>query len=277
MWACGLLVALILVATPAVAAQDSIVQDFSEPVPGISGKTWLDLMGQVFVGLAVSKEPDVAATASDILDKEHSIAGADDSWIDCGDQIKIAYLDPYHLRLGDQERLVVAPSLADKCATLLALFDDKGELVDVINLKGDQHGGLGAGFLTPLGSEGALVEANNSHDNSSQSYDATILVLVKPNGFSSIGEVQAFGSRDCRNQFTEEAKIDAAPGTGPMLRIDAAITRETSHFAADCKTKIGREVKATFNGYWRWNAEQGAYEAHTPALDSLSKWNAKRF
>lgn len=277
LWACGLLVALILVAAPAVSAQDRIVQDFSEPVPGIPGKTWFDLMGQVFTGIEVSKEPDVAATASDIVNKEHSIAGADDSWVDCGEQIKIAYLDPYHLRLGGQDRLVVAPALADECAALLALFDDKGELIDVINLKGDQHGGLGVGFLTPLGPQGALVTANNSHDNSDQSYDATILVLIKPDGFSSIGTLLAFGSRDCRNQFTEEAKVDAVPGTGPMLRIDAAITRETSRFAADCKTKIGREVKATFNGSWRWNAEKNAYEAHTPALDSLSKWNAKRF
>lgn len=277
LWACGLLAALIFVAAPPVSAQEQIVQDFTEPVRGIPGKTWLDLMGQVFIGLAVSKEPDVAATASAIVDKEHPIAGADDSWIDCGDQIKIADLDPYHLRLGGQDRLVVAPSLADKCAALLALFDDTGKLIDLVNLKGDQHGGLGVGFLTPLGSQGALVTANNSHDNSDQSYDATILVLVKPDGFSSIGEVLAFGSRDCRIQFTEEAKVDAVPGTGPMLRIDAAITRETSRFAADCKTKVGREVKATFNGYWRWNAEKNAYDAHTPALDSLSKWNAKRF
>ena len=276
-WVCGLLVALILVIAPAFAARAQIVEDFAGSVPGIPGKTWLDLMDQVFTDIKASTEPNVAATASGLADKVHSVAGADDSWMGCVDPIKIASLDAHPLRLGGQDRLVVAPTLADECAALLALFDDKGGLVDVINLKGDQHGGLGANFLTPLGPAGALVTATNWHDNSDQSYDATILVLVKADGFSSIDTLLAFGSRDCTNMFTEQAKVDAAPGTGPMPRLDAAVTRESHRFAADCKTKIGREVKTTFNGYWRWNPKKGAYEAHTRELDLLAKWNEKHF
>jgi hypothetical protein len=281
-WVRCLLAALILVAGPAFVARAQIVQNFTEPVPGIPGKTWLDLMGRVFTHIEVSKDPDIAATASDFVDKVHSIGGADESWISCGDQIKIVSLEVYTLRLAGYQRVVVAPSLADQCAAVVALFDDKGELIDVVNLKGDQHGGLGANFLTPLGPDGpvgppgALVTATNSHDNSDQSYDATILVLVKPNGFSAIGEVLAFGSHTCRRQFTEETRVGTSPVTGPMRRIDAAITRETQRFAADCETKTGRETVAVFNGHWHWNAEKGAYDAHTSELDLLDKWNRKQ-
>ena len=281
-WVCCLFAALIVIVVPAFAARAQIVEDFTEPVPGIPGKTWLDLMGQVFTDIEASKEPHVAATASDLVDKVHSIAGADDSWIGCGDQIKIASLEVYPLRLAGQDRLVVAPSLADECAALVALFDDKGELVDVVNLKGDQHGGLEANFLTPLGPAspdgppGALITATDWHDNSSQSYDATMLVLVKPDGFSAIGELLAFGSHVCRRQFTEEAKFEVAPRTGPMRRIDATITRDTTRFATDCEAKIGRETVTTFNGYWRWSARKGAYEANTRELDLLDQWNRKQ-
>lgn len=275
-WVCRLLVVVAMVAMPAVAARAQIVEDLREPVPGIPGKTWLDLMGQVFTGIAVSTEPNVAATATDLVDKVHSVAGADDSWINCGDQIKIASLEVYSLRLGGQERLIVGPSLADQCATVVALFDNNGELVDAINLKGDQHGGLGTNFLTPLGPAGALVTATNWHDNSDQSYDATMLVLVKPDGFSPIGVVGAFGSHTCRRQFTEEAEVGTAQEAGPMRRIDATVTRETQHFAADCETKIGGTVKMTFHGYWRWNAAKGVYEAYTRELDLLDKWNKEQ-
>jgi hypothetical protein len=92
-----------------------------------------------------------------------------------------------------------------------------------------------------------------------------------------IGDVPAFGSPTCRGQFTEEAKIEPASGTGPMLRIDAAVKRRTQRFAADCETKRGPEAITTFSGYWRWNAKKGAYEAHTHQLDLLADWNQKHF
>ena len=263
-----LLLVVALVAMPAVAARAQIVEDLSTPVPGVPGKSWLDLMGQVFTGLEASNEPNVAAKATGLVDKVHSVAGADDSWVSCRDQIKIASLEVYPLRLGGEQRLVAAPSFADKCATLVALFDDKGVLIDVINLSGDQHGGLGTNFLTPLGPAGALVTASTWHDNSSQSYDETILVLVKPDGFSSIGVVLTVGTHSCGRQFTEEAEVGTAPGTGPMRRIDAAITRETQHFGTDCETKIGRMVKMTFRGLALERQEgclRGAYARTRPA------------
>jgi hypothetical protein len=273
-------IAAALAGTPAKA---ELIKDFAASVRDIPGKTWLDLMSQVFSDIAAAPAPDTGATATDTADALHSIGGADDSWIGCRDRIEIAHLEFYPLRLLDQDRLIVAPSIADDCVALLALFDFNGNLIDAVNVKGDQHTSVSADFVRPLGRAGpigppgALATATNWHDNSDQSYDSTMLLLVKPDGFSEIGGVLAFGNHDCRSQFTEQAKIDPALGTGPMLRIDAAVTRRTQRFAADCITKIGRETVTTFNGYWRWNAKKAAYEDHTRELDLLDKWNEKHF
>jgi hypothetical protein len=156
------------------------------------------------------------------------------------------------------------------------MFDGDGKLVDAVNLRGDQHLTFSGDYFRPLGSAGALVIGHNWHDNSNQSYDLDSLTLAAPGGFSAIGDVFAFGSRDCQRQFTEDAKISVVP-TKPMARIEVAVTREASKFAADCATKVGRKVTTKFNGSWRWNARKGTYEPHTRELDLLTHWNLKDF
>jgi len=266
----------------AASATAEIIKDFTLPVRDIPAKTWLDLLRQVFPDVAAATAPQTGAVATDMT-AIHSIGGADDSWVNCGDRIEIDSLQFYPLRLLDQDRLILTLALPDDCIALVVLFDYQGKLVDAVNVKGDQHADISADFVRPLGRAGpvgppgALVTATSFHDNSDQSYDATMLLLVKPDGFSLIGEVLAFGNHDCRSQFTEETKIDPVLGTGPMLPIGAAVTRRTQRFAADCDTKRGPGTVATFNGYWCWNAKKAGYEPRTRALDWLAKWNEKHF
>lgn len=268
----ALIFCLMPVALAAAAAKDDT--DFAGAVPGLAGKTWVDVLSQIF--------PDIAATdrgyasATEVIDLR-SIGPGDDSWVKCGDKIEFVDRDARPVRLSGRDFVIVTLTIEDECVGPIALFDASGTLVDAVNIRGDQHVSFAGDYVRPLGPDGALVIASLWHDNSSQSYDITSLVLARSDGFSSIGGLLAFGSRDCRSQFIEGAKIDPALGTGPMLRIDAAVTRRTQRLAADCETKIGPEAVTTFNGYWRWNAKQGAYEAHTRELDLLDKWNEKHF
>jgi len=192
-------------------ANAEVIGDFTLPVRDIPGKTWLDLSRQVFPDIAASSAPNIAATATDMI-AVHSIGVADDSWTNCGDRIDLAGLAFYPLRLAGKDRLILTPSIADDCVPLLVLFDDKGTLVDVVNVKGDQHAGLSADFVRPLGGAGsigppgALVTVTNWHDNSDQSYDDTMLLLVKPDGFSVIGDVPAFGSHTCRANLPKKRR-----------------------------------------------------------------------
>jgi hypothetical protein len=283
----GLFVALILALAPGIAAAEeptasdapSTADDNPRPtgelgkqVPDMAGRVWADLLTQLFPDVTASNEPDAFATAMEMNDVR-SIGVADDSWNFCGEKIGLKDFDAKVVRLGDRRRWVVTITMADECAALLALFDETGKLVDAVNVRGDMH--VSYEGVRPLGPEGALFIAWNWHDNSSQSYDDPMLVLVKTAGFSSIGRLPAFGSRSCREQFTEQPIITVTPAA-PMARIDAQVKRRTQKFAADCETKIGGEGLVTFDGYWRWNTKKGAYEPHLKELEALFDWNRKQ-
>jgi len=241
--------------------------------PGFARKTWIDLLSQIFPGIAVA--PLGFVTAGEVIDL-HSIGAGDDSWIKCGDAIKLLDRDARPIRVGGRDYTIVTVMIEDECVGPIALFDDKGKLVDAVNIRGDQHVSFSGEYVRPLGPDGALVTASLWHDNSSQSCDISSLILARPEGLSSLGDVLAFGSRDCRDQFTERTKIGLTASV-PMTRIDAAITRRTVRYADDCETKLGRELKTTFNGYWLRDAKKNGYEAHTKELKSLADWNEKHF
>ncbi|MBV9964340.1 MAG: hypothetical protein JO008_01465, partial [Alphaproteobacteria bacterium] len=203
----GLLVLALLVSVaPAAAALDD--HDFGGIAPGTAAKTWVDLLAQIFPDIAV--DPRGYATASKVLDLR-SIGAGDESWIQCSDAIKFQDRDARPVRLAGRDYLIVTVTIEDDCVGPLALFDDAGKLVDAVNVRGDQHVSFSGDYVRPLGPEGALVIASLWHDNSSQSYDISSLVLVRPEGFSSIGDVLALGSRRCGDKsgelLLEEATI----------------------------------------------------------------------
>jgi hypothetical protein len=136
-------------------------------------------------------------------------------------------------------------------------------------------------YVRRLGPDGALVVASLWHDNSSQSYDIKSLVLARPEGPSSIGDVLALGSRICNDKsgelVAEESTVRVTPDGMPLARIDVEVRRGIQKFTGDCETKLGREAKTTFNGYWRWDAKKAAYEPHTKELNIFADWNQKHF
>ncbi len=85
-WSAALLVALALgtgvAASPALAAP--VPDDFTGEVPGIPGKTWIDVLSQIFPDIAASSHGE--ATASEINDLR-SIGMGDEAWIKCVDNI----------------------------------------------------------------------------------------------------------------------------------------------------------------------------------------------
>jgi hypothetical protein len=249
------------------------ITDLSRPIAGTSDKTGVDLLRRLFPDIEESTDQRLLASATQMIELR-SIGAGDDSWMGCGDHIDIEGLHAHPVQLGNLTRVILIPALDDQCAAPLALFDRDGKLIDAVNVKGDQHASFADDYLRPLGASGALVIAHNWHDNSSQSYDADSLILAKPDGFSAIGNIFAFGSRGCRGQFTEDTVIGTVPAK-PMARIEVAVTREARKFAEDCETQAGRKVTTTFNGSWRWNTRKGAYEPHTRELDLLADWNQK--
>jgi hypothetical protein len=240
------------------------------------GKIWLDLLRQLFPDIAATSTFGTAATAAEMTPLR-SIGSADDDWVQCGDHIEFSKLDARPVQLAGRRHLIVTLTIPDDCAGPLALLDETGKLVDAVNVKGDQHVSFGADYVRKLGAGGALVIASNWHDNTSRSFDGTMLVLARPEGLSSIGDVQAIGSRDCEQRMSvgEQTAVRVTPDGAPFARIDVEVRRTVETLAEDCKTRRGRSMIATFGGSWRWNVAKRAYEPHTKELDELSRWNRK--
>jgi hypothetical protein len=260
----------------AVAGPEPVaaVPDLTDAVEGMTGKTWRDLLVQLFPDIAAPPASSNAVATATEMNDLRSIGVADESWNRCPDTIDVGGFDAQQVRFGDQRRWIVTIAMPDECAVPIALFDEQGKLVDAVNVRGDVHASLEAFYS--LGPAGALGVAWNWHDNSDQSYDDPMLVFATPDGLSAIDNLPAFGSHSCRVQFTEDPVIRIKPGV-PMARIEGKIIRRTQKFAADCETKIGREIVVTFDGSWRWNAKKSAYEPHTRELDLLANWNKKQF
>ena len=153
--------------------------DFTGQVPGIARKTWIDLLSQIFPGIAVA--PLGFATAREVIDLR-SVGAGDDSWIKCGDAINCATGMRDRSALAARDYTIVTVMIEDECVGPIALFDDKGKLVDAVNIRGDQHVSFSGEYVRPLGPDGALVTASLWHDNSSQSYDISSLILARPEG-----------------------------------------------------------------------------------------------
>jgi hypothetical protein len=198
------------------AAAPTPISDFTAAVPNMPGKTWLDLLRQLFPDVAVSSRFGLAAVATKVAPLR-SIGSADDDWVQCGDHIEFRTLDARPVRLADRWYRIVTLAVPDDCAAPLALFDDTGTLVDAVNIKGDQHVSFSGNYIRELGPSGALVIVSNWHDNTSRSYDRTMLILARTEGLSSIGDVLALGSRDCAQgtSMGEETTVRVTRGAAP--------------------------------------------------------------
>jgi hypothetical protein len=274
--------ALMMLAAGAAFAMSSAapapISDFTAAVPDMPGKTWLDLLRQLFPDVVAASASGIAATATKMTPLR-SIGSADDDWVRCGDRIEFRTLDVRPVRLADRSYRIVTVAIPDDCAAPLALFDDTGKLVDAVNVKGDQHVSFSGSYIRELGPSGALVIVSNWHDNTSRSYDGTMLILARAEGLSSIGDVLALGSRDCAQgtSMAEETRVRVAQGDAPFARIDVVVTRSVQKLAEDCKTGRGQPVIATFTGSWSWDAGKSAYEPRTKELDRIGSWNRKHF
>jgi hypothetical protein len=215
------------VALPVAPARASASDDFTAALPELPGKTWLDLLQPIFPDIAAPTKS--GATAKELIDLQ-SIGVGDDSWINCGDDIRLTTAQVNLVRLAGQSRLIMTLSVADDCVALLALLDGEGKLIQAVNVKGDQHAGVGLDRRHPIGNGGALITVSNWHDNSNQSYDNTMLVLAKPEGFSVIGDVLAFGDRFCRRGTTETTTIHTRPTT-PFALIEVEVSRSMRRIA----------------------------------------------
>jgi hypothetical protein len=257
----GALVAIVLAAAPAAHAGNSVT-DFAEPVPGLGGKTWLDLLRQAAPDLKVDGASDDRHLTG-TLDKPLRPLSPAGEKRETPAPVDIASLDATRLDIGGKARWIVLGQGNSFEATPLMLFEASGEgrLLDAVDVVGDMHTSMEENAPIALGGGAALAVVRNWHDNSEESYDALTLALVAGDRFSLIGETGGVGARTAAARDAEGVSFDVRPERGRALAsIVTTVTHEEQRFAADGQTPLGRPVVQKSQRIFRWNAAKGRYE-----------------
>jgi hypothetical protein len=254
------LVAVILALALAVppAAADS-VDDFTAAVPGVPGKTWMDLLRQVFPDIALGPKNE-AVVRGDIALRPIEQDGVFTD--ECPDELKLSALEFSEARIAEKRRLIVGIATeGDVCAAPLALFEGSGEgkLLDAVNVKQDKNYSFSRDFTRALGPDGQLLVVTSFHINAGDGYGIETLILATTDKLLSIGSVFAKSEMDCRRSVSQEATVSIAPDYGPFARITGYVKTATRRLASDCQTPRGKEMIAITRTDWRWNAARRAY------------------
>lgn len=250
------ILALALAVPPAAA--DS-VDDFTAAVPGIPGKTWMDLLRQVFPDIALGPKNE-AIVRGDIALRPIEKDGVFTD--DCPDELKLGSLEVSQARIADKPRLIVGIATdGDSCVAPLVLFEGSGEgkLLDAVNVKQDKNYSFGRDFTRSLGPNGQLAVVTSFHINAGEGYDIETLILATADKLSSIDSIFAKSETDCRRSVSREATVGIAPDHGPFARITGYVKTATRRLAPDCQTPQGKEMIAIARTDWRWNAARRAY------------------
>lgn len=265
--------ALFCVAPSAMAAQ---ISDFNKPVPGLPGKTWLDLIRKVVIDAKQAEAPLYGLVGHKGVELRWLQEGQPNG--DWDETINVIGVDAEALDIGGRKRIVLALELQDAVVSPLALFegDGEGKLLDAIDVQTDMHTSYDEAMTRSLGPNGALVVSRGWHSNSNQSYAINSLIMIGPEKFSLIGQVFVYGDNDCRSQVLEKESITLVPAT-PLAEIQVSITHETAKLGKDCSTVVGKPQVKVVRGTFTWDTAKNAYAGKTEQLDKLAKENEKRF
>ena len=250
--------AMLAFALATVPAAAVTVDDFSASAPGVPGKSWLELLRQVFPDIALGlKNEAILRGDIDLRPIEPDGAFTDE----CPDELTLRSLEVVDARIAGKRRLIVGIATdGDVCVAPLALFDgSEGKLLDATNVKQDKNYSFGHDFARSLGPDGQLITVTNFHINAGEGYDVETLVLATADKLLSIGSVFAKSEIDCRRSMSQEATVGIAPDYGPFARITGYVKTTTRRLAPDCQTRQAKEIIAIARTDWRWNAARRAY------------------
>jgi hypothetical protein len=272
----GFVLFLSLVGASAGAAE---IKDLDAPVPGLSGRTWADVVRRIVSDARPTGDPFVKMTGREGIELRSLDGGESKPQWDKDIRITGVLAEP--VIISGRNRLIVSLRLKaeDTGVAPLVLMEGEGEgrVLDALDVATDMHTSFEEPLTRRLGADGVLVVVKGWHDNSSQSYDIRSLVMAGPEKFTRIGSVSSFGEGTCDRKMTQTARIDTKPAQ-PFAEIRVSVTRKTSKLRrSDCETVIGKPKTEVIRGSFRWDPARNAYVGDTKALERLAKENEERF
>lgn len=252
------------------------------PVPGHPGLTYLDLLRQVI--------PDLATDPGDHQIHGHMsaplrhLAGPDHGG-DPPDPVTVTLVDVRTIRAGGQPRLVVMADLGTtgvESTTLVALYDDSRtpKLLDKVDVGLDRDTGFSEqGPLTLGPGDNALI-SYSEHFNTSQTYQAWLLLFVRHDRFALIDTQYALASRACGWSREETPVFSTRPDPGrPYRRVVITVREKLVRDGADgCgDDPIPRPDHHLYRAEFRWNPATRRFETRSTDLKRLDRLNQASF
>ncbi len=278
----GVTIALLAVLSAwAANAAASASVGLAEPVPGLHGTTYLDLVRQVV--------PDVAPAGSSyqgktVIDVRH-IAG-DDAAAGPPGTIRVSTVETLPVQSDGKDRLLVMLELGEaegaaQGYVVLALFNLAGSptLLDAADIGFDRLTSFQAPGRISLGEGKNVVLTSSQHFNSSQGYVTTAMILIRNDRLQLIDTVFTFNDRFCGFDRDQTPAFRAGDRDGRTYSdLVATVTEIVKPNGETCDAEEGLEAKTrTIEVIYRWDETLSLFKPNSDAFEVLAKENAERF
>lgn len=252
----------------------------SDAVPGHPQASVLDLMRQVIADLTIDADGQGHGTAMAPL----RYLG-DDVDADPPPDIAISRAELVTLRVDGRPLTLLYSALGRSDAVaevvLLALYDDKLQLLDAADVGVYENNWFGEVFAIGAGNDG--VRLDSEHFNSSQGYDAAQLVFARDGKLALIDAVYFFSVKGAGYEELQSLSVIAQPDGAGYWPITATIHATRTVEPADpadaesstppAAPPYDRLITQTYN----WSASIGGYVADGDAFDRLNAENETKY
>lgn len=238
--------------------------ELTDALPGRPGLTYQALLTQVM--------PDLQADADGVWSTAgikglRTLDGTDDGMV----PLSFRSVEALEIESDGKPVLLVATDGEDEFSMILAAFDmsvERPRLIDTVDAGLDRWTALGSTLTLAGGTEAFAV--TGSHDNSSESFNATALAFLHGGKLTPIANVLAYGARTCGWMTTQEAGYETRPDPGSRYAaIALTVTQETTKEDEDCtdgSQPLAPLGTQTFTDVYRWDDAKGAYASPTNNL-----------
>lgn len=262
-------------------AGESFSAALDDPVPGIQGVTYFDLVKQVVPDLQTA---GYGYEGHKIIAMRH--IGGEDSASDPPETASLSSVAIMPVQSDGKDRLLLLMELGQPEFSVakymaLGLFNvsDTPTLVDVADVGFDQITYFQDPDRLSLGDGKDMVLTSSQHFNSSQGYVTTALILIRNDKLQLIDTVFTFNDRFCGFDRDETPEFHAGDRDGRTYSdIVATVTEVTKATDESCDGENPpKPGKRTFTVTYRWDEAASAFKPDSDAFDVLAKENEGRF
>jgi hypothetical protein len=250
----------------------------SDPVPGTTELVYADLLRLIVPDL-VEADQFQARSMIDLRHISQEMEG-----VGPPDLFEIDTVSVTPVQSGEGERLAVLVDIgtwSDSAEgfAVLAIYELAQEpvLVDAAKVSFDRATILFNPFRLAVGESDDLLITASAHHNSSQSYVATALILLRNDRLELVDAIFTLSDRYCAFRNLQRLEISTGDG-GPMAPILATVHEEIEATGYDCNEEAVPEMqpRSTSVTYF-WDVDLSRYVPDSDAFKVLARQNETRF